>query len=452
MAKLWAKGYQFDTLIEAFTVGDDPVLDQGLAQYDCLGSMAHAAMLYKIGILTQEEWQFLHVGLCAIVEKVAEGTFFIEMEQEDVHTAVENALGHAGKKLHTARSRNDQVLVDIRLYTKDKLHAVLDQLLSLITALVAFAEKYSDVAVPGRTHMQRAMPSSLGLWAAAIAEALLDSIELIKGAYALNDQCPLGSAASYGCALPIDRAYVSDLLGFSAVQNNVLYANNSRGKIEAAVVHSLCQMMNDLSKMASDVMFFSLPEVGYMTLAAEVCSGSSLMPQKVNPDPLELVRAKAATVASALSQLLEVSRPLPSGYHRDYQETKRPLMHTLDIGLGAVAVMQRVLESITVDADACLGAFSAELFATDRALELSAEGVPFREAYGKVARELDQVAIPDPVSNILSKTHVGAPGNLGLEFLAEKIAAHAHWINAHKQSWQEAMEGLIQLAEGGSNG
>lgn len=423
--KLWSKGYQLDALIEQFTVGEDYLLDQVLVPYDCAASLAHATMLNAIGILTGDELDTLQTGLQNIKELHENGNFEIKPEQEDCHTAIENFLvanyGEVGKKIHTARSRNDQVLVALRLYEKQQLQETMQACQSLAKSLVEFAEKYATVPIPGRTHMQLAMPSSLGLWAGAIAESIVDDITMLKGALDIIDQCPLGSASSYGVAIAIDRQMTSDLLGFKKVQNNVLYANNSRGKLEAHVICALQQVMLTLSKAASDLMFFSLPEIGYVKLSDELCSGSSLMPQKKNPDALELVRAKAGTVSSYLLQVLEIVRPLPSGYHRDFQETKAPLIKSFDIVLPSIHVIRKSVGSLQVKETTCLQSFTPELFATDLALKYVQQGVPFRDAYQRVASELEQVQAEDPVQNILSKTHLGATGNLNLELLNEKI-------------------------------
>lgn len=344
--KLWEKGYKLDQLVETFMTGDDPLLDRALISYDCVGSIAHAKMLEKIGILTSEESCQLAEELKHIIQLADEGKFIIKPEDEDVHTAVENALvaklGDIGKKLHTARSRNDQVLLDMRLYMKNQIRQITQEVLNACGILCKFSESNQEVPMPGRTHFQRAMPSSMGLWAAAFAESLLDDVHLLKGAYELIDQCPLGSAASYGVSIPIDRQYCADLLGFKSVQNNVLFANNSRGKFEAAVLHALVQIMNDLSKVATDIIIFSAPEFGYLILPEKFCPGSSLMPQKRNPCPLELIRAKSATLQGLLFQTLEIVRALPSGYNRDFQETKRPIMHGLEttsLSMASVSVL-----------------------------------------------------------------------------------------------------------------
>ncbi|MFC2049320.1 argininosuccinate lyase [Chlamydiota bacterium] len=438
--KLWEKGYKLDRLVETFMTGDDPVLDRALIPYDCMGSIAHAKMLAKIGILTTDECHQLVCELQLLMRLSEEGRFKIRPEDEDVHTAIENALtvklGHIGKKIHTARSRNDQILLDLRLYSREWLLKTAQDVLGAIHVLLSFAEAYQAIPIPGRTHFQRAMPSSLGLWAGAFAESLLDDMELLKTAYLFVDQCPLGSAASYGVALDIDRQYVADLLGFEKVQNNVLYANNSRGKFEAVILNALVQIMNDLSKIATDIIIFSAPEFGYLGLPEKFCPGSSLMPQKRNPCPLELIRAKSATLQSYLFQVLEIVRTLPSGYNRDFQETKRPLMQGFEATCLSLKVLSQIIPELEVRQKQCTEAFTSELFATDQVLKLVKEGKPFRDAYSEIAIHPEDVSMQNPIENILSKTHLGATGNLRLDVNRMRLQEYQKWHGALQQKWQ----------------
>jgi len=446
MAKLWAKGYELDAVVERFTVGDDYLLDAALVPWDCVGSIAHAAMLSRIGIITSHEFAQLKERLNEIISLYEAGKFEIQPEEEDVHTAVEGRLtallGDVGKKLHTARSRNDQVILDLRLYMRDRLLAVADAACDMVSTMLEFARKYEFVPVVGRTHFQRAMPSSLGLWAGAFAESLLDDLALLRTSYEIADQCPLGSAASYGVNLDIDRQFVSDALGFARVQNNVLYANNSRGKVEAIALSALVQVMNDLSKLSADVILWTMPEFAYMRLPERFCCGSSLMPQKRNPGPFELTRARAATVQACLVQTLEITRPLISGYHRDFQETKRPLMTGVETTLGALKVCAPCIAGLEVDRERCIASFSREVFATDRVMDLVRQGVPFRDAYRQVAKELDSTPMEDPVENIRKKTHVGATGNLRLDLAAERLDRVREWTGSARRIWEEAIARL----------
>ena len=425
MSKLWEKGYSLNQVVEDFMTDDDPLLDLRIAKYDCLASGAHAKMLASISVISESECKQLVACLDEIIKQLAAGKFKIEKADEDIHTAIENyltqKLGDVGKKIHTARSRNDQVLTALRLYAKEQIKTIIDKLAATLEVLHTFAIKYQDVPMVGRTHYQKAMPSSIGLWMGALIESLLDDGELLISNYKLIDQCPLGSAASYGVSIPIDRQLTSDLLGFSKVQNNVLYANNSRGKFESILIHSLSQIMLDMSKLANDVILFSAPEMGYLELPLEFCPGSSLMPNKKNPDPFELIRAKSASVLSYLFQTLEIIRALPSGYNRDFQETKRPLFKACDIVSQTLDVVTIIMAQVKVNEAACLKGFSSDVFATDAVLKLVATGVPFRDAYKQVAKQLDSLVVESPVDNILAKTHLGATGNLGLDLAKTRI-------------------------------
>lgn len=425
MTKLWAKGYQLNETVESFMTGDDPILDMRIAKYDCIASIAHAKMLSTINILTLEEYKLLENKLQEIIQLISDNKFIINFSEEDVHTAIEaylvEHLGDVGKKIHTARSRNDQVLTALRLYYKAELKNVINTVGECVEILTNFANTYKDIPYAGRTHYQKAMPSSIGLWMGAIVESLLDDSKILMDTYNLIDQSPLGSAASYGVMLPIDRQLTSDLMGFHKVQNNVLYANNSRGKFEGIIIGALNQIMLDMSKLATDIILFSAPEMAYLNLPIEFCPGSSLMPNKKNPDPFELIRAKSATVMANLIQVLETSRALPSGYNRDFQETKRPTFSSFDITIQTLQVISIILDKVTVNEQKCLESLTTDVFATDYALHLATTGVPFRDAYKQVALNLENVELVDPVKNIKSKTHIGATGNLGLDKYNEQI-------------------------------
>ncbi len=425
MSKLWEKTYTLDALIEAFTVGDDYLLDARLVNADCAASMAHAAMLAKIGILKPAELEDLKRGLAGIVALNEKGRFIIQRSDEDAHTAIENhltaALGDAGKRIHTGRSRNDQVNVAIRLWAKGFLFEFQKACLALAERLLDFAMAHAKTPMPGRTHMQIAMPSSVGLWAGAYAEELLDDVRLARGAYALIDCCPLGSAASYGVPLPLDRELVASLLGFARVQNNVLYSANSRGKFEAFVLEAVEHTALTLGKMAQDLILYSMPEFGYFTLPPELCSGSSIMPQKRNPDALELARAKGASISADLAAIKGIVRAMPSGYNRDFQETKGPFFRGCETGLAIVRVMDLTISKLIVNPDKLRAGFTPEIFATDEALELVGKGMPFREAYKQVGQHLDKLGKRDPGEALDRKTSTGATGNLRLDISRKAV-------------------------------
>ena len=447
--KLWQKDYEPDRTVERYTVGEDYLLDQELVEVDVLGSLAHATMLQRIGVLSAEELARLRAALLEVLELHRRGEFTLRLEDEDVHTKVENhlteRLGALGKKIHTGRSRNDQVLVDLRLYTKRFLHRIAHAVLDLCEVLWSFSDRYRMTFMAGRTHTQPAMPSSVGLWSAALLEALLDDLALLRAAYELNDQCPLGSAASYGVPLPLDRALVARLLGFSRVQNNVLYANNSRGKFEAAVLFALVEVMLDLSRLAADLILFGLPEFGYFSFPPEMYNGSSIMPQKRNPATLELLRARTSTAMGYLFQVLSIVRALPSGYNRDFQETKAPFMRGMALALSSVQVAAHLLRHLQVNEEALRRGCTPEIFAADRALELSLQGMPFRDAYREVARQLDRLRPDDPTEALRKRAHQGTAAQLGLEGIRA-------WMERERRDWTERErkleEALRRLVEG----
>src|SRR6266550_1162065 len=430
MTKLWQKGYRLNDQVERFEAAQNSLLDARLIRHDVWGSLAHVAMLTKIGVLTESEHRVLKDALCKVLELEADHAFTVTLEDEDVHTCVENFLaantGSVGKKIHIARSRNDQVLVDLRLYGKEQLHRVAIKLCNLCSALAELADTHAEIPMPGYTHMQRAMLSSVGLWAAGFAEALLDDEQLLSAAYKLNDQSPLGSAAGYGVPIAIDRQYCADLLGFSHVQNNVIYVQNSRGKIEAAIVQALAQIMLDLSKLAQDILLFTTVEYGFFQMPQELCTGSSIMPQKRNLGVMELVRARAQTMLALQQQILGIVSGLPSGYNMDYQETKRPFIEALDVVQESLEVCTLVVSALDTNTERLAAACTFELFAADRAYELATTAnLPFRDAYrivsAEVAALLDRHQ-PLPVESqeqlvqrLNARTHLGSAGNLGLE-------------------------------------
>jgi len=423
--KLWDKGYNLNREIEKYTVGNDYLLDKNLVEYDAYGSIAHAFMLQKIGVLNKNEFLKLKNALVEILKLNQKNKFEIKQEDEDVNTAIENyltkKLGDLGKKIHTARSRNDQILVDIRLYSKEKLLEVQKSALELATLLVNAAEKHKNVPMPGYTHSRKAMPSSVGLYFSSFAESLLDDLELLDEAYELNDQCPLGSGASYGLPINIDRQLTSDLLGFSRVQNNSLYAQNSRGKIESIVIFALSTIMNDLSKLSNDLILFSMDEFGFFELPDELCTGSSIMPQKKNPDVFELAKAKSVKVDANLFLVKGILSKLQSGYNRDLQLTKEALMDSFEITLATLNIFKIVVEKIRVNEKKCIDACTPELFATEHAYNLAKKGIPFRDAYKEVAKNLGKLGKINPVKSIQASKHLGATGNLGLDKIKSEI-------------------------------
>ena len=419
----------------AYTAGKDRWLDRALIEADCMGTAAHVAMLSRVPVkpplVSAKAAKVVVAELRAILVDAAAGRFEIGLEDQDVHLAVERRLteklGDLGKRIHACRSRNDQVAVDLRLYAKARLLDVFAAAAALARTLLAFARTHEKLPMVGRTHMQPAMPSSVGLWASAWAESLLDDLSLLRAAYDLNDQCPLGSAASYGVPVPIDRQLTSNLLGFAKPVHNVLHANQTRGKLEAAILSALGQAMLTLSRLAQDLILFSMPEFGYFRLPDAFTTGSSIMPQKRNPDVPELMRAKAAKVLAHANLVAEIVRAAPSGYNRDLQETKEPFMEGFDLALSSLRILKPLMEGLEVDAAALRRAFGPETFATDRALELVARGMPFRDAYHEVKANLDKLAGQSPDAALAAKRHLGAPMGLDFAAMEARAAAVAAW-------------------------
>lgn len=452
--KLWQKDYQLHPTVASYVAGDN-TLDTRLVEADVLGSIAHAMMLGKIGLLTASEVRALHDELLNVLTLARSGEFEVTVADEDVHTKIENhlsgTLGDVGKKIHTARSRNDQVLVDLRLFTRVEVLDLERRITAAAGALIALAERGEDVPMPGYTHMQRAMVSSAGLWAGAYAEALLDDLTVLQAAYAVNDQSPLGSAASYGVPFALDRQYTADLLGFARVQNNVLYAQFGRGKFEGLVVQALAQVMLDLSKFAQDVLLFTTSEYDFFGVPPELCDGSSIMPQKHNLGALELVRARAHTVFGHQAQIFGVLAGLPAGFNNDNQETKRPFMAALDITAASLEVCTLFVNGITFHEQRLRDACSPELFATDHAYELVRQGMPFRDAYRHIAATLDSLPPSDPVARLRERTHLGASGNLGLDQLQERLSGQLREIERRQAAHDDVVARLLRPADVGSD-
>lgn len=458
MTKLWQKGYRLNEQVEHFEAAQNSLLDVRLVRHDVWGSLAHIAMLTKIGVLTESEHRILKDTLCNVLELEATHEFTLTLADEDVHTGIENYLaataGAAGKKIHMARSRNDQVLVDLRLYGKEQLHSVAGKLFNLCSALLELADAHAGTPMPGYTHMQRAMLSSVGLWAASFAEALLDDEQLLSAAYKLNDQSPLGSAAGYGVPIAIDRQYCADLLGFSRVQNNVIYVQNSRGKVEAAIVQALAQIMLDLSKLAQDILLFSTVEYGFFQIPQELCTGSSIMPQKRNLGVMELVRARAQTMLALQQQILGIVSGLPSGYNMDYQETKRPFMEALDLVQESLEICTLVVRKLEVNTERLTAACTFELFAADRAYELAnVAKLPFRDAYrivgAEVTAQLDR-HVPFPVESqeelakrLAARSHLGGAGNLGLQGAQKQLEEARTVWDRRTETFSAAIQKLV---------
>ena len=431
-----------------YTVGDDPVLDMDLVRWDCLGTAAHVTMLSEMPVtppvVTQEEAARVRAALADVV---ADRFFVVREQDQDVHMAVETrlteTLGDLGKKIHTGRSRNDQVAVDVRLHIKDQLLGLEGELADLAAALVDFGKVHDRVPMVGRTHLQPAMPSSVGVWATGHAEMILDQTANLEAAYTLNDACPLGSAAGYGVPLPLDRQRTSDLLGFARPLHNVFGASMGRGEDEAALLSALAQLMAVLSRLAEDMILFSMPEFGYFTLPRAYCTGSSIMPQKYNPDVLELVRSKTAQVLGLATAALSMLHAMPGGYNRDLQDCKGLYMKGLSITRTTLRILAKFVRGLGIDEAKLRAGFIPGVFATAVALRKVAAGTPWREAYHQVRDNLEALATEDPDAAVAAKTHAGATAGLDYALYAGRVAALRTSVAARMEQFEAKMKELL---------
>jgi argininosuccinate lyase len=391
--KLW-NGHKLNKEIEDFTVGEDYIFDQKLVKYDCLASIAHAKMLGKIGILKGEEVEKIVRELNNIIELDKEGKFKIKKEDEDCHTAIENyltkKLGELGKKIHTGRSRNDQVLTALRLYYKDELKKVEQLSKEFIEALGKFTKKYGKIKIPGYTHYRKAMPSTIEIWAGAFLESMKDNLKMLKSVFELIDQSPLGAGAGYGVPLALDREYTAKLIGFRKVQKNPLYTQNSRGKFEGTIIHTLSQITYDLNKIAADLIIFTMSEFGYFELPNEFCTGSSIMPHKKNPDVLEILRGKHPVICSLEFQVKGITANLMSSYSRVLQLTKDPTIRAFELVKECLTIAKLLFKNLKVNKERCESALTEEIFATEEVFKLVKKGASFREAYKIISKKYEK--------------------------------------------------------------
>ncbi|MEO1010389.1 MAG: argininosuccinate lyase [Bacteroidota bacterium] len=421
--KLWDKGYSTDKKIDHFTVGNDRELDLVLAKYDVMASKAHAKMLGKIGLLTDAETQSLVLELDAIAQTIATGEFTIEDSFEDMHSKIEflltEKLGDTGKKIHTARSRNDQVLVAMHLYLKDELTEIKQQTKTFFDLLLDLAEAHKDVLLPGYTHLQIAMPSSFGLWFSAYAESLIDDLYFIEAAYKVADQNPLGSAAGYGSSFPIDRSFTTAEMGFNTLKYNVVAAQMGRGKVEKAAASGMASIAATLSKLAMDICLYMSQNFDFISFPDELTTGSSIMPHKKNPDVFELVRAKCNKLQAVPYQLTLIINNLPSGYHRDLQLVKEIIVPAIQDVKACLEILTFSLKEVKVNPNILEDPKYDYLFSVDTLNELVQQGMPFRDAYKKMGQEI-QAGTFAPKRDI-HHTHEGSLGNLCLEEIRGKM-------------------------------
>ena len=435
--KLWEKNVQVTDEIDRFTVGHDRELDRYLAKHDVLGSMAHVTMLHHIGLIADEELPLLLAELKQIYQRAATGDFVIEDGIEDVHSQVElmltRRLGEMGKKIHSGRSRNDQVLLDLKLFARDKLREVAEALRSLFEELQKQSERYQQVLMPGYTHLQVAMPSSFGLWFGAYAESLADDLLLLEAAYRLTNRNPLGSAAGYGSSFPLDRQLTTDLLGFDSMNYNVVYAQMGRGKMERTVAFALAGIAGTVAKLAYDACLFNSQNFGFVKLPDECTTGSSIMPHKKNPDVFELIRARMNRLQALPQEVVLIMNNLPCGYFRDLQELKEVFIPAFDQLIDCLHMTTYIIEKMKVNEHLLDDTRYDLMFSVEEVNRLAAEGMPFRDAYKKVGLDIEAGKFR-PVKEI-HHTHAGSIGNLCNQEVAERML----------QTWQRF--GFDRVAE-----
>lgn len=421
--KLWDKGTEINQMIEAFTIGRDTEMDYYLAEFDVIGSLAHIKMLESIGLLTKPELKSLSYELREIYKVIKSGNFVIEAGTEDVHSQIEllltRKLGDVGKKIHSGRSRNDQVLLDLKLFTRNEIKSVVGQTFELFEILIARSEQYQQVLMPGYTHLQVAMPSSFGLWFGAYAESLTDDLLLLHAAYRIADQNPLGSAAGYGSSFPLNRQMTTDLLGFESMNYNVVYAQMGRGKVEKIVTFALASLASTLSRLAYDICLFMSQNFNFISLPEELTTGSSIMPHKKNPDVFELLRSHCNRIQSLPNQILLMTNNLPSGYFRDLQLIKELFIPSFAELKNCLTIACFAISNIKVNEKIMDDKRYENIYSVEEVNRKVIQGVPFRDAYRQVGESINNGDF-HPDKTILH-THEGSIGNLCLKEIREKM-------------------------------
>ncbi len=438
MATLWNKGTSATEKVESFTVGNDRQLDLRLAAYDIQGSKAHIRMLESIGLLTKDERDSLTAALDRIEDTVKDGSFVLEDDVEDIHSQIElsltRELGDMGKKIHSGRSRNDQVLVDIKLFLRDEILAMREETLQLFRTLQGLSEKYKEVLLPGYTHFQIAMPSSFGLWFGAYAEALVDDMHMLHGAYRVVNRNPLGSAAGYGNSFPLDRDMTTRLLGFDSPVINSVAAQMSRGKTEKCTAAAMGSIALTLNKFAADCCMYMCPNFGFIHFPDSLTTGSSIMPHKKNPDVWEMVRGKCDRILSTENEISMLCSNLPHGYHRDYQLLKDILFPSLEMMHDCLKMTDYMLAHIEVNTHILDNPLYTHLFTVEEVNRRTLSGTPFREAYRQVGVEVNEGRFKysgGDTSSLkasdLGHTHIGSLGNLCNDRVAELMQQASNW-------------------------
>ena len=438
MATLWNKGTYATEAVDRFTVGNDRILDRRLARYDVQGSLAHIRMLEHIGLLSADELSLLTAALGRIADSIEAGTFVLEDDVEDIHSQVEllltRELGEVGKKIHSGRSRNDQVLVDIKLFLRDELQTVRGEVLTLFRTLQALSERHKEMLLPGYTHAQVAMPSSFGLWFGAYAEALVDDMYLLGGAYRVVDRNPLGSAAGYGNSFPLDRRMTTDLLGFASPVYNSVAAQMQRGRTERAVASALGAVALTLNKFAADCCMYMCPNFGFIHFPDELTTGSSIMPHKKNPDVWEILRGKCNRILACENEISLLCSNMPHGYHRDYQLLKDILFPALELMHECLQMSDYMLQHIEVNEHILDNPLYDYLFTVEEVNRRTLAGVPFREAYKQVGIEVNEGRFrygggdkATLKASDLGHTHMGSLGRLCNEEIAALMESASNW-------------------------
>lgn len=421
--KLWDKGISIDKKIESFTVGNDRELDMHLVKYDLIASEAHAKMLGKVGILEENEVIQVSEEIKKLYQGWENGDFRIEEDFEDMHSKIEfeltKALGDTGKKIHTARSRNDQVLVAMQLYFKDNIQIINSKTKKLIDTLLNLAEKHKDEVLPGYTHLQVAMPSSFGLWFSAYAEILIDDLYVLEAAMKIVDQNPLGSAAGYGSSFPIDREFTTQELGFSDLKYNVVAAQMGRGKCERTVTSAIGSLSNTLSRFAMDICLYMSQNFGFIAFPDELTTGSSIMPHKKNPDVFELIRGKCNKLQSISNEMVLITNNLPSGYHRDYQLLKENSIFSVETMKEIIDVFAYSIAQVETRKIDLKNEKYKYLFTVDSINDLVMQGASFRDAYKEIGGQVQDNTYE--ATDIKKHSHLGSKDNLGLDRIRKKM-------------------------------
>jgi argininosuccinate lyase len=432
--KLWEKGIKTNELIEQFTIGMDKELDILLAPFDVLGSLAHATMLNRVNLLSDNDFRLIRQELINLYFSILKNGIIIEKGIEDIHSQVEfyltKKIGEAGKRIHTARSRNDQVLLDIRLFIRSEIKEIVELTEHLFLTLQQLSERNKEVLMPGFTHLQIAMPSSFGLWFGAYAESLADDMELLLSAFKLSNQNPLGSAAGYGSSFHINRQITTDLLGFDSLNYNVVYAQMGRGKIEKIVAFAMASVASTLSKLAYDICLYSSQNFAFIELPDEFTTGSSIMPHKKNPDVFELIRAKCNKIQNIPGEINFLTNNLPSGYFRDFQIIKESFLPAFSVLKNCISITDYVLPEIKIRKNILEDHKYDYIFSVEEVNKLVEKGMPFREAYQKIALDIKQKAYKP--ERKINHTHEGSIQNLCNEKIAERMKKTIEAFNFSK--------------------